>query len=617
MEDYNEQQSASTPNPVQRPVKKRVLRPESRARKFWRVVFGSMLGFVFSTIIVSVLYMMMLVGMISSIASTSEETTTVENNSVIKIDLKQTISERTVPSMFGDYADYGNQIGLDDILASITKAAEDPKIKGIYLNAATAAASPATVKEIRDALVKFKQSGKFIIAYCDYYAQNGYYLATTADKIVLNPAGGIDFKGYAFQILFYKGLIDKLNVDVQIVRHGQFKSAVEPYCLDKMSEANREQMTVLVNSLWSCMVKDISNARDIPVAKLNEIADGLLANMPQKALELKMVDKLGYYADVEKILKSKLGIDDDDDINFVSLSRYRKSFNNKKDGENKVAVVYAVGNIMDGKGDSRQGIYSETFIRDFRKAYRDDDVKAIVLRVNSPGGSALASENIWREIELAKKAGKKVVVSMGDYAASGGYYISCNADYIYAQPNTLTGSIGVFGMIPSLQNFMKNKLGITIDGVKSNAHSDYGTGFRPMDETELAALQASVEQIYGTFLKRVAKGRKMTTDAVDSIGQGRVWSGQDAMQLGLVDNLGSLEDAVKRAALLAGIHKDYGIVYYPKQRDWITLLFTNQDEIDAALRNRMGDLYFTYEGMQQLVSQKGVQARIPFQLSIN
>lgn len=614
MEDFNEQQTLS--NTAQQPVKKRVLRPESRARKFWRVVFGSMLGFVFSTIIVSVLYMFMLIGMISSISSASDDTTTVESNSVLRIDLKQSISERTVPSMFGDYADYGSQIGLDDILASIKNAADDPKIKGIYLNAATAAASPATVKEIHDALLKFKKSGKFIIAYCDFYAQNGYYLASTADKIVLNPAGSIDFKGYAFQIMFYKGLIDKLNVDVQIVRHGQFKSAVEPYCLDKMSESNREQMTVLVNSLWGCMVNDISKSRNIPVEKLNAVADRLQASMPQEALKLKMVDKLGYYGDVEQMIKQKIGLDEDAAIHFVNLGKYRKSFKTTMKGDQKIAIVYAVGEIYDGKGDERQGIYSESFIKEFRKAYNDKEVKAIVLRINSPGGSALASENIWREIALAKKAGKKIVVSMGDYAASGGYYIACNADYIIAQPNTLTGSIGVFGMIPSLQNFLKNKLGVTIDGVKSNAHADYGTGLRTLDETELASLQMSIEQIYGTFLKRVADGRKMTVEAVDKIGQGRVWAGKDAVGLGLVDKLGSMQDAIDKAAELAGL-SNYGMVVYPKQKDWFTLLFTNEDEVDAALRMRMGDLYFTYEGLQQLMSQKGVQARVPFQLSIN
>lgn len=616
MEEFNEQQTLTNTNSAQQPVKKRVLRPESRARKFWRVVFGSMLGFVFSTIIVSVLYMFMLIGMISSISSAADETTSVENNSVLKIDLKQSISERTIPSMFGDYADYGSQIGLDDILASIRKAADDPKIKGIYLNAATAAASPATVKEIHDALLGFKKSGKFIVAYCDIYAQNGYYLASTADKIVLNPAGSIDFKGYAFQIMFYKGLIDKLDVDVQIVRHGQFKSAVEPYCLDKMSEANREQMNVLVNSLWSSMVNDISKSRNIPVEKLNSVADGLLAAVPQKALELKMVDKLGYYGDVERIIKQKMGMDDASSIHFINLGKYRKSFKTTMKGDQKIAVVYAVGEIYDGKGDNRKGIYSESFIKEFRKAYNDKDVKAIVLRVNSPGGSALASENIWREVAMAKKAGKKIVVSMGDYAASGGYYISCNADYIIAQPNTLTGSIGVFGMIPSLQNFLKNKLGITIDGVKSNAHSDYGTGFRELDETELMSLQMSIEQIYGTFLKRVADGRKMTTAAVDSIGQGRVWAGRDAVKLGLVDKLGSMQDAIDKAAELAGL-TNYGMVVYPKQKDWFTLLFTDEDEVDAALRMKMGEFYFTYEGVQQLISQKGVQARIPFQLSIN
>ena len=616
MEIYNEQQSMSNPVSAPKPTVKKLQLPESRSRKFWRVVLGSMLGFFLSSVIVSFLYMIMLIGMVAVFAS-SDDKEVVTDNSVLKINLNQSISERSVPSVFGDYADYGSQIGLDDILSAIKNAAQDSKIKGIYLNAATVAASPATVKEIHDALLKFKQSGKFIVSYCDNYSQNGYYLASVADQIVLNPAGGIDFKGYAFQIMFYKGLIDKLNVDVQIIRHGQFKSAVEPYCLDKMSEANREQMTVLANSLWNVMLNDIAASRHISQEELNKVADGLLASFPEKALQLKMIDKIGYYADVEHIMKQKLDLDDDDGINFVSLSKYRKSFSDKMDGDNVIAVMYAVGNIADGKDDSRQGIFSESFIKEFRKAYKDDDVKAIVLRVNSPGGSALASENIWREIEQAKKAGKKVVVSMGDYAASGGYYISCNADYIFAQPNTLTGSIGVFGMIPSMQRFLKNKLGITIDGVKSNAHSDYGTGLRPMDETELAVMQNSVEQIYGTFLQRVANGRKMSVAQVDSIGQGRVWAGLEAKQLGLVDELGSFQDAITKAVQLTDTQDDYKLVFYPKHRDWFSILFTKEDDIDAAVRARMGEFYFTFEGMQQLLSQEGVQARLPFQLSIN
>lgn len=590
-------------------------KPETRSRKFWRVVFGSMLGFFFSMILVSILYMVMLISMIGTLASASKETTTIKNNSVLQLNLNQSVAERVIETPFDKFNTYNAQIGLNDILACIKNAATDPKIKGIYLNSATVGASPASVKEIHDALVEFKKYGKFIYAYSDVLAQNGYYLASVADKIILNPAGSLDFKGYAFQVMFYKGLIDKLDVDVQILRHGQFKSAVEPYMLDKMSEANREQLTVLSNSLWKVFVDDISAARKIPADSLNAIAENLLCATPEDALRLKMVDQLGYPGDMEKLLKSKLNVGEDDDINFVSISKYKKSITENTKAAAKIAVVYAVGEISDGKGDNSRGIYSESFIKEFKKAYKDNDVKAIVLRINSPGGSALASENIWREIENAKKAGKIVVTSMGDYAASGGYYIACNSNYIIAQPNTLTGSIGVFGMIPSFQNLLKNKLGITVDVVKTNQHADYGTGLRPLDGTEMATIQNSIEQIYSTFTKRVADGRKMTVAQVDSIGQGRVWAGVDALNLGLVDKLGNIDDAIAKAAELAKI-SNYSIVYYPKQKDWFTLFFSNDDELEAALKTKLGSLYFTYEGIDHVLNQKGIQARIPMEITI-
>lgn len=590
-------------------------KPETRSRKFWRVVFGSMLGFFFSMILVSILYMVMLISMIGTLASASKETTTIKNNSVLQLNLNQSVAERVIETPFDKFNTYNAQIGLNDILACIKNAATDPKIKGIYLNSATVGASPASVKEIHDALVEFKKYGKFIYAYSDVLAQNGYYLASVADQIILNPAGSLDFKGYAFQVMFYKGLIDKLDVDVQILRHGQFKSAVEPYMLDKMSEANREQLTVLSNSLWKVFVDDISAARKIPADSLNAIAENLLCATPEDALRLKMVDQLGYPGDMEKLLKSKLNVGEDDDINFVSISKYKKSIIENTKAAAKIAVVYAVGEISDGKGDNSRGIYSESFIKEFKKAYKDNDVKAIVLRINSPGGSALASENIWREIENAKKAGKIVVTSMGDYAASGGYYIACNSNYIIAQPNTLTGSIGVFGMIPSFQNLLKNKLGITVDVVKTNQHADYGTGLRPLDGTEMATIQNSIEQIYSTFTKRVADGRKMTVAQVDSIGQGRVWAGVDALNLGLVDKLGNIDDAIAKAAELAKI-SNYSIVYYPKQKDWFTLLFSNDDELEAALKTKLGSLYFTYEGIDHVLNQKGIQARIPMEITI-
>lgn len=591
-------------------------KPETKARKFWRIVFGSMLGFFFSTILVSCLYFFMMIGMIAGIAKSADDTTVVKDNSILKIDFSQPIQERAIDVPFGDMYGYASPIGLDKILSAIKSAATDPKIKGIYLASASVAASPATSKEIHDALLDFKKSGKFIYAYADSYSQNGYYIASVADKVMMNPTGNMLLKGYATQVMFYKGLLDKLDIDVQVIRHGQFKSAVEPYILDKMSEANTKQMTALVSSLWDNYSGDVSKSRKIPVEELNRIADNLLAFSPDSAVKLKLIDQLVYAGDVEKMLKSKTGVSEDGKLNLVSVGKYAKSVRDDNKSKNKIAVVYAVGEISDGKGDSERGIFSDTFIKDFRKAYQDKDVKAIVLRVNSPGGSALASEVIWHEIEQAKKAGKKVVTSMGDYAASGGYYISCNSDYIIAQPNTLTGSIGVFGMIPSVQKALKNKLGITVDGVGSNEHSDFlGSITRPLDPMELNVMQQMVEETYGLFTQRVANGRKMTVAAVDSIGQGRVWSGKDAIGIGLVDELGSLDDAIAKAAKLANV-SDYKVAYYPHQKSFFEMLFNKEDEADQMIHAKLGDLYYMYQGMQTVLHATGVQARMPMEIRI-
>ncbi len=590
-------------------------KPETRSRKFWRVVFGSMVGFVLSSIIVCILGFIMMLSMIASVqkmaSSSNSSTPGVKNNSVLLVDLSAPIEERAVELPF-DFGDYAQQpIGLDKILASIKSAAGDSKIKGIYIKSSTVAGSPATVKAIRDALMQFKKSGKFVYAYSDVYTQNGYYLATVADKVFLNPSGDLSLKGYAFQVMFYKNLIDKMDIDVQVFRHGQFKSAVEPYFLDKMSDANREQMSTLANSLWKVFVDDVSKSRKLTADEINSIADNLLCSSPKAALELKLVDQLAYADDAEKVIKTKLNLGNNDKPNYVSIANYAKSLTNNVAKSDKVAVFYAYGEISDGKGQSERGIYSDTFIKEFRKAYKDSSVKAIVLRVNSPGGSALASENIWHEIENAKKAGKKVVTSMGDYAASGGYYISCNSDYIIAEPNTITGSIGVFGMIPAVQNFLKNKIGITVDQVGSNKHSDFGSLYRTMDDVEREKIQASIEDVYATFTKRVADGRKLSVAFVDSVGQGRVWAGSDALNIGLVDALGSLDDAVAKAAQLASLN-DYSVVYYPAQKDWFSMFFNIKDNTtDAAIKKEMGQFYFIYEGLKNASEQKGVLARIP------
>lgn len=597
----------------------RYVKGESKSRKFFRVVFGSALGFILASVIISFLSILMMVGMVAALGSSDTEK--IESNSILELTLNEPIEERGIENPFSgmDFSFYNQSAtGLDDIIASLENAANDDKIKGVSLKISSVSASPATLSAIRDALLKFKESGKFIYAYGNNYSQGAYYLASAADKVFINPKGGIDFRGLAFQIMFYKGLIDKLDIDVQVVKCGKFKSAVEPYLLDKMSDANREQLTVLGTSIWGKMVADMAKSRNLSIDDLNAIADSMLLIKDfDNAVKLGIADDFFYPTQYRNFLKEQIGVKEDESLNLVSLATYRKSFDlDLGKGSDKIAIIYAVGQINDGKG-SETTIGDVTLCQEIRRAYKDKDVKAIVLRVNSPGGSALASEIIWNELENAKAAGKKIVTSMGDYAASGGYYISCNSDAIVAEPTTLTGSIGVFGMIPSVQRCLESKLGVTIDVVKTNAHSDF-LSYRPMTEEEYTALQCSVDQTYDTFLTRVSDGRGLTKAQVDSIGQGRVWSGADALQLGLVDQLGNLKDAIALAAQLAGTDS-YKLVYYPEKKEWFETLFSKdkeEKEISAAVRSELGDLYPTYNALQQIIKAKGVQARMPMEITI-
>ena len=610
----------TVPQPDGKTKKFRYVKGESKSRKFFRVVFGSALGFILASVIISFLSILMMIGMVAALGSSDTEK--IESNSILELTFNDPIEERGIENPFAgmDIRFYNNSAtGLDDILASLENAATDDKIKGVSLKLSSVSASPATLSAMRDALLKFKESGKFVYAYGNNYSQGAYYLASAADKVFVNPKGGIDFRGLAFQIMFYKGLIDKLDIDVQVVKCGKFKSAVEPYLLDKMSDANREQLTVLGTSIWNKMVADMAKSRNLSIDDLNAIADSMLLIKDfENAVQLGIADDFFYPTQYRNFLKEKLGVKEDETLNLVSLDTYRKSF--KQDlgkGSDKIAIIYAVGQINDGKG-SNTTIGDVTLCQEIRRAYKDKDVKAIVLRVNSPGGSALASEIIWNELENAKAAGKKVVTSMGDYAASGGYYISCNSDAIVAQPNTLTGSIGVFGMIPSVQRCLETKLGVTVDVVKTNAHSDAISGMRPMSEEEYNLMQGSVDKTYDTFLTRVSDGRGLTKAQVDSIGQGRVWAGTDALHLGLVDKLGNMKDAIALAAELAGIDS-YKLVYYPEKKEWFETLFNKdkeENEISAAIRSELGDLYPTYNALQQIIKSKGVQARMPLEIVI-
>lgn len=593
--------------------------PESGTRKFWRIVLGTVVGVIISSILLTIVSFFFMLGIIASVSSL-DKTKTIQNNTILKISLTEPIPERTIDNPFSNFnlGDFSqNNMGLQNILKSIRAASTDPKIKGIWLNLSEIYAHAATIEEIRQALLDFKESGKFIYAYSEVYSQNAYYLATVADKIFLNPKGEIQFKGIAMQIMFYKGLLDKLDVEMQIIRHGQYKSAVEPFMLDKMSQANREQMDKLCNSLWETVVSTIATARSIPVDKLNEYANKLLPSSPADAVAKQFIDSITYYQEFENFLRSEIAFEQEKELNFISLKEYEKTIKMSTPSvSDKIAVIYAVGNIIDGKGDE-ETIGSETLCKDIKTAYQDKDVKAIVLRINSPGGSALASEIIWHEIELAKKAGKMVVTSMGDYAASGGYYIACNSDLIVAEPNTLTGSIGVFGMIPNFQKFLQKKLGITIDIVKSNKHSDYITGFRKLDEVESKKLLALVEDTYSTFTQRVADGRKIDIARVDEIGQGRVWTGKDAKELGLVDQLGNMDNAIQMAANLTNI-SSYKIDYYPVQKSWFEKIVDKKSDVAfKELKRNLGIYYDNFLEIKQLSEMQGVQARVPMTIIID
>jgi protease-4 len=601
-------------------VENAIQRPETRSKKFWRVVLGSMVGFILANMIIGLFSVFFMIAMIAGASTGSAPV--VENGSVLKIDLQNPIVERAEDNPF-ENMDFGSyystaSTGLDDILNSLKAAADDNRIKGIYLNLKSVSANPATLTAIRDALKAFKESDKFIYAYSETYSQSAYYLASAADKVFLNTKGGLDFRGVAFQVMFYKNLLNKLGVDVQVVRHGKFKSAVEPYILDKMSPANREQMEVMAHSLWHSFAQEISVDRRISEDSLNVMADNLLISTAEDALRYHLVDGLVYRNQFEDIMKQKLQLEKDEDIKFISLNQYKKTITEpRKRSANKIAVIYAVGQIVDGKGGSSI-IGSTSLCKEIREAYKNEKVKAIVLRVNSPGGSALASEVIWNEIEQAKAAGKIVVTSMGDYAASGGYYISCNSDMILAQPNTLTGSIGVFGIIPNVQKMMKDKLGVNVDIAQSNKHATGIGVFKPMDETEYKFMLTQIEDIYATFTQRVSDGRNMPVERVDEIGQGRVWSGVDALELGLVDKLGSLDDAVVAAAELAKI-SEYDVDYYPLKKSWLDKILNSMNDEDAVakmMRSELGDLYYTYEAFKNVMTMEGIQARMPMEIKI-
>lgn len=590
-------------------------------KDFLKFTLATVTGIILSSIVLFIIGMVTLFG----IVSTADTETIVKKNSVMMLDLNGVLVERTQESPLGIlsqlFSDDSNTYGLDDILSSIKKAKENENIKGIYLQASMLGTSYASLQEIRNALLDFKESGKFIIAYGDSYTQGLYYLSSVADKVLLNPKGMIEWKGIASAPLFYKDLLQKIGVEMQIFKVGTYKSAVEPFISTEMSPANREQVTAFINSIWGQVTEGVSASRSLPVDSLNALADRMLMFYPaEESVQCGLADTLIYRNDVRNYLKQWVDLKEDDRLPVLGLSdmiNVKKNMPKDKSG-NIVAVYYASGEITDysGSSTSEEGIVGTKVIRDLRKLKDDEDVKAVVLRVNSPGGSAFTSEQIWHAVKELKTE-KPVIVSMGDYAASGGYYISCVADTIVAEPTTLTGSIGIFGMVPNVKE-LSEKIGLTYDVVKTNKFSDFGNIMRPFNQDEKTLMQMMITQGYDTFVNRCAEGRHMSKEAIEKIAEGRVWTGEAAKELGLIDVLGGIDTALEIAVRKAGI-EGYTVVFYPAKQDLLSSLLntkpTNYVE-SQILKSKLGEYYQQFGMLKNLKERSMIQARIPFELNI-
>lgn len=564
------------------------------------------------------------IGIVSTLVSMGEKPVSVKEQSVLVLKLDHEIIERGNKNPFNDLDFPGfsgaKQTGLDDILACIEKAKTDSHIEGIYLNPSMIMAGMGTVEEIRNALIDFKESGKFIYAYGEALSQKAYYLVSVADQVVMNPLGMVELKGLSAQRMFYKNALEKVGIEMQVIRHGKFKAAVEPYLLEKMSPENRLQTEKYIGSLWAQMLEDIAATRGVDVAKLNELADGVTTfRGADYLLENGLVDTLKYKDQVIADLKELTGTAEKDDVNAIDVKAYAKvpaSTDGKGLARNKIAVIYATGGI-DMPGSGSDGIDSEELSRTIREARRDSAVKAIVLRINSPGGSAYGSEVIWREVKLASEV-KPVIASMGDVAASGGYYIAAAADTILADRTTITGSIGIFGVIPNVNELLNDKLGITQDVVNTNEHSDILSLTRPMSSFERELMQNYIEKGYGIFTGRVAEGRNMTVEAVDKVGEGRVWAAGDAMEIGLVDGFGGITEAVELAVELAGVER-YRVQSLPEIKDpfeeWLKEMSGTAKM--WFVKQELGELYPVYQRLQEVKQTRGVLARMPYDIQID
>ena len=590
-------------------------------KDFFKFTLATVTGIILSSIVLFFIGIMVIFGIVSS----SDTETVVKKNSVMILDLNGILVERTQESLENVLSmltgDNSNVYGLDDILASIKKAKENENIKGIYIQASALGSPYASLQAIRNALTDFKESGKFIVAYSDGYTQGLYYLSSVADKVILNPKGMIEWRGIASAPIFYKDLLQKVGIEMQIFEVGTYKSAVEPFIATEMSPANREQVTEFIGSIWGQVVSGVSDSRNISPDSLNAYADRMLMFYPaEESVKCGLADTLIYKNNVRDYLKQLANVDKDDRLPILGLDdmiNVKKNVPKDKSGD-IVAVYYASGEITDQSGSaaSEDGIVGNKVIRDLRKLKDDKDVKAVVLRVNSPGGSAFASEQIWHAVKELK-AEKPVIVSMGDYAASGGYYISCVADTIVAEPTTLTGSIGIFGMVPNVKE-LADKVGITYDVVKTNKFADFGNLMRPFNNDEKALMQMMITEGYDTFLTRCAEGRHMTKEAIGKIAEGRVWTGETAKKLGLVDELGGIDKALDIAVKKANLN-GYTVVSYPEKKDFLSTLLdtkpTNYVE-SQLMKSKLGDYYKDFSLLKNLSERSMIQARVPFELNI-
>lgn len=586
---------------------------------FIKSVLATVVGILISSVVIGGIIAILFIGFIGIVSSSSSEKFVLKKNSVLTLNLSGVMKDRVISNPVLEYLGLSDadEIALTDILEAIKKAKKSDDIKGIYINSKYFSASTASLNEIRNQLIDFKTSGKFIVTYADTYMQGGYFLCSVADKIIINPEGNLDLHGLSANPTFYKGTLDKLGVQVQVFKVGTYKSAVEPYIAEQMSEPNREQVTSFLNSIWGTVLSDISSSRNISTEKLNILADTLPAFQKTSFLiENNLVDTVMYETQAKEYLKNLLGVEGTGKLNTVSVSEMNLVDDSQKQESDQIAILYAEGSIV--SGSSETDINDRFLIKEIEKLKDNEKIKAVVFRVNSPGGSAYASEQIWEAIKELKMQ-KPVIVSMGDYAASGGYYISCNATKIYAQPTTLTGSIGIFGMFPNLEG-LTNKIGLSFDNVKTNKFSDFGDITRPMREDEKVILQSYIERGYNLFLTRCSEGRNIPIEKLAKIAEGRVWTGKQALDIGLIDALGGIDDAVKDAAITADITK-YTVKEYPIQSSAFEMFFnTKKEDISERLvKDYLGidmQVLKNIKEIKDLKQEDFIQARMPYDIEL-